>query len=469
MKTDVIEKIKHIETTYLIEDIEYAGVKLWPFIRNDIFMAYYYSDQSIDISVTEKQSKLRRVFKALKLTSFLTMFKTGAAIIFTDDVGMKKYKGRYIDRIMQGLFDLERKTIPVITKLCSAEVVSITKYVHSDIIIIFITLFSFFSPVKQEKIFGESILQGIIRELNITFDYLKNIKLVVGGLKFYNVYFKAIKPSKIYINSYYDCYRMPAYYIAKDRHIPVIEMQHGEINDKHTAYISFKSFDSNPYPDYLLVFGDRFKLGVSEHIYRKNSVFTVGSYYINLMCRELDVNKRLFAKKYGLLKDKIIITVASQYDIDRDILTFVEQAAKLDSCLFFIFIPRFVKDYHRSYKNDSIVIETELDVYQCMQNSHITSAVLSTCAIESLTFGTPVVLMNIDGLAQFSYGEFFKGFLSVLYADSPEDFIEKIQQAIQFDRNVVREEGNLFFADNYEERLKKALFEIEKNYAEKIE
>ena len=234
-------------------------------------------------------------------------------------------------------------------------------------------------------------------------------------------------------------------------------MQHGVINGQHIAYTSFKSFDITPYPDYLLVFGDRFKLEISKNIYYKDSVFTVGSYYIDLMRQEADTNKCLFEKKYGFLKDKIIITVASQYDIDKAILTFVEQTAKLDSRLFFVFVPRFVKDYHRSYKNDRIVIETELDIYQCMQNSHVTSAVLSTCAIESLAFGTPVVLMDIDGLAQFAYGKFFEGILSVLYAPKPEGFIGKINEAVQFDRNVVREEGNLFFADNHEERLKKVL------------
>ena len=467
MKTDVIEKIKHIETTYPVENIEYAGIKLWPFFRNSIFTLYYYSDQDVTTPVVNKHSKIKRGFKALKLTSLSAMFKKDAAIIFTDDVGMKKHNGMYIDRIMQVFFDLETRSLPIIIKLFPDNVISVAKYVHSDFIAAIIMAFSFFFPIKQRKLVGVSVLQNIIDDLSIEFAYRKNIKLIIAALKFYNIYFAVIRPSKIYIDCYYDILRMPAYYIAKKRHIPTIEMQHGVINDQHIAYTSFKSFDSNPYPDYLLVFGDRFKLDVSENIYRKDSVFAVGSYYIDLMRQEADTNKRLFDKKYGSLKARLIITVASQSDMDKEILTFVEQVAKLDSRLFFIFIPRFVKDYHRSYKNDNITIETELDVYQCMQNSYVTSAVLSTCAIESLAFGTPVVLMDIDGVARFMYGSFFEGIQSVLYASRPDEFIEKVNKAVHFDRNVVQEEGNLFFVDNHKKRLKQALSDIESNYANK--
>lgn len=463
MKTDVIEKIKYIETHYPVEIIEYNGIKLWPFLRNSIFTLYYYSGEAPEANEAQKKNKLWRLFTALKETSLTQMLKKQSVIIFTDDLEIKKHNDEYIDRIMQCVFAIETRQIPVIVKRLSYNV-PIKYYVQSDLIAGFIVLFSKLLHFKQKAFQGEEIVKNIIHDLGIQFNYEKIVRLIIGGINFYYIYFELIKPSKIYVNCYYDIMRMPAFYVAKLKHIPVIEMQHGVINSHHTAYTSFKSFDPNPYPDYLLVFGDRFKLDVSEHIYHKNSIFTVGSYYIDLMRQEVEINKHLFEKKYGFLKDKIIITVASQYDIDRDILTFVEQVTKLDSRLFFVFIPRFVKGYHRSYKNDSIVIETELNVYQCMQNSHITSAVLSTCAIESLAFGTPVILMDIGGLAKFVYGEFFKGIVSVLYVSEPKDFVEKVDQAIQLDRNIIRREGSWFFADNYEERLKKALTIIdEKN------
>lgn len=462
MKTDVIEKIKHIETTYPVEDIEYAGIKLWPFFRNSIFTLYYYSDETTETNETQKLSKVLRFLTAFKETSLLRMLKKQSVLVFTDDMEIKRRNDGYADRIMQCVFTAETNLTPIIVKRLQFNV-PIKYYVQSDFIAGFIVLFSKLLHFKRKKFQGEEILRNIIQELNVQFDYKKDFRLIIGGLDFYRIYFCLVKPCKIYVNCYYDIMRMPAFYVAKQKRIPVIEMQHGVINDHHIAYTSFKCFDVNPYPDYLLVFGDRFKLEVSENIYHKGSVLTVGSYYIDLMRQEVNANKCLFEKKYGFLKDKIIITVASQYDMDKAILTFAEQAAELDGHLFFVFIPRFVKDYHRCYKNDNIAIETELNVYQCMQNSHVTSAVLSTCAIESLAFGTPVVLMDIDGVARFMYGSFFEGIQSGLYASRPDEFIEKVNKAVHFDRNVVKEEGNLFFADNHEERLKKVLAVIGQN------
>ena len=465
-KCDVLEKIQYIENKYPVETIAYKNIKLWPFIRASLFDLYYCSDQKVKDrrGGRNRLSNIVRLFRSIRYTSLPLLFNRYASIIFTDDVGMKNHAGIYIDRTMEGIFAVENRIIPVVIKILPPEVISVVSYIHSDFFALLIRCFSYCLTIRKNHIRAESVLMDILSELQIQFDFYKYIRIINAALCFYNMWFAVIKPKKIYINCYYDILRMPAFFIAKKRNVPVIEIQHGSITTE-PAYKAFKYVAPNPYPNYLLVFGDRFKLGVSDNIYHKDCVFTVGSYYIDLMRQEVDINKRLFEKKYGFLKDKIIITVASQYDIDRDILTFVEQAARLDSRLFFIFIPRFVKDYHHNYKNDGIVIETELDVYQCMQNSHITSAVLSTGAIESLAFGTPVVLMNIDGLARFSYGEFFKGFLSVLYANCSEEFIEKINEAIQFDRNVVREEGRLFFADNHQERLKKALTIIdEKKY-----
>jgi len=66
MKTDVIEKIKYIETHYPVEIIEYNGIKLWPFLRNNIFTLYYYSGEAPEANEAQKKNKLWRLFTALK-------------------------------------------------------------------------------------------------------------------------------------------------------------------------------------------------------------------------------------------------------------------------------------------------------------------------------------------------------------------------------------------------------------------
>ncbi|QOW61716.1 hypothetical protein [Treponema pedis] len=460
-KLDVLKKLKYIEEKYPVETINYRNIKIWPFIRCSIFNIYYFSDEVANTTVGNiTETKIQRVFSALKLTSIVTFFKKHAVIVFTDDVGMKNFHGEYIDRIMQGIFSEELSALPVVTKIHSQEVISLNKYVHADFLSFFIKLFSWFLPIKKNQISGGNILKNIISELEIQFDFFKYLKTINGALYFYSMWFSMIKPRKIYVNCYYDLLRMPAFFVAKQACIPIIEVQHGSITSE-PAYKAFKAISEHPYPNYLFVFGDRFKYGVSKHIYERDAIFSTGSYYIDLMLQDKNRNSELFHKKYPNLKDKIIITVASQYDIDREILDFTMQTASMDKRFFFIFIPRFIKDYHKKFKHANISIETELDVYQCMQNSHITSAVVSTCAVESLAFGTPTVLINIGGLAVFNYADFFSEIHSVLYADTPDEYVQQIYKAIAFDRVSVAEEGKLFFADNYSERLKDAIIKIE--------
>lgn len=464
MKTDVIEKIRYIETHYPVETIECNGIKLWPFLRPNMFTIYYYSDQDSNPAAMKRCSPIRRAWEAITTTSLKVMFKKNAAFVFTDDVGVKKYNGIYIDRIMQGVFDAESETIPCLIKLMPKAIIAKNEYINSDFIILITKLIGAFCKTKSADIKNIYVLDDIIAYLKIDFNYSKYLRFFKSLLYFYSWYFNIIKPSKIYVNCYYDFWRLPAFFVAKQMQIPVIEVQHGLINSSHIAYTGFKNITPNPYPAYLFVFGDKFKFFISEYVYLNENVFTVGNYYVNLMLKAKEKNVELFNKKYSDVKNKIIITVVSQHDIDEKIFDFIKHVAAIDERFFFIFIPRFVKDYHLHFKHNNIAIEMELDVYQCMQNSHITTAVVSTCAVESLAFGTPVVLLNIDGLAAFNYSSFFSEISSVLYADTPDEYIKQIYKAVNFDKNSVMEEGKLFFVDNYTQRLQNAIAKISDKY-----
>ncbi len=455
MKTDLIEKMKYIETTYPVEDIECKGIKLWPFLRTGIFATYSHSDKENNSPSIKKKSKIKLFFEVMTMTSFFTLFKRNAAVIFTDDVGVKKNENIYVDTTMQGIFNVEIKNIPVFKKFSNKKVVPMPKYVHHTFFYIFIYLKMCFFKIEKAKIYSVDVLEIIIKELGIDIDYLKQIKIALSALSFYKFYFRLIKPIAIYVNCYYDILRMPAFYVAKKMGIPVIEQQHGIIAKRHYAYTSFVEIVDNPYPDCIFVYGNYYINQISHFIYNKRSIFPVGNYYIDLMRKQINANRSIFNEKYHFEKNRIIITVASQYDVDKETLSFVEKASDLDDNLYFIFIPRFVKDYHKTYQHDRIIIEDELDVYKCMQNSFITSTVYSTCAIESLAFGTPVVLININNLSKFGYEDFFGSIKSVFYADTPEEYVRLVYQALELDRNIVEADGKTYFSEGYMDNVKK--------------
>ncbi len=185
MKTDLIQKMKYIETTYPVEDIEYKGLKIWPFLRAQIFSTYFFLDSDERL---KPKTKFQMLIEALSMTSIRTILKKNAVVIFTDDVGVKKNNGEYIDRIMQGFFDFENKTIPIFIKLFSKKISPMKKYVNINFYSCFIYVINLFCPVRKKNILGLLILENIIRDLNINFDYLKSIKIIVSGIKLYNLY-----------------------------------------------------------------------------------------------------------------------------------------------------------------------------------------------------------------------------------------------------------------------------------------
>jgi predicted glycosyltransferase len=242
--------------------------------------------------------------------------------------------------------------------------------------------------------------------------------------------------------------REAASYAAKEMKIPVIELQHGVISNGHLAYITYVNIEPNPYPDYLFCFGEEFKKFVSPFICEVKNIFVTGNYYIDYIKRNKNKNKELFNKKYSHINSQVIITVASQSMFVDAELEFLEKILEFRKNIYFIYVLREITPKLTCYLHKNISIETELDIYQCMQNSHITSTVYSTCAVESLVFGTPVILMNIQNWARFTYSEFFSPSDAVFYANTPEEYISYITFAINKDRKQIASDATRYYAEN---------------------
>ena len=459
MKTDVIEKIKYIETHYPVETIEYDGIKLWPFFRTYLYTKYYYSDMPVGAGHISA-GFLRRFIRAIRFSSIKYLFIRKAALLYTDTGEVRLVDGIYVDKTAAAVIEIEEKIVPILSIYGNIEKFAFKKFILLDFFAVIILPFSVF--FCKRNIENQALLELILADLGIFDNYKNNLRRILTFIWFYTLYFKLIKPKIIYLNCYYDFHKLSISCAAKQLRIPVVELQHGLISETHYAYRTYAQIEPSPYPDYLLCFGEYFKRIVSPEIYRQQHIFPVGSYYIDRMRSQVEQNYSLFMEKYAEKKDKIIVTVASQFDIDDLILEFVESIANSSNEFYFIYIPRMLTDAHKKYKHEAISIETTLNVYQCMQNSAITSAVVSTCAVESLAFGTPVVLMNIKDLALFTYRSFFSNIQSVFYANTPTEYIESVYTALQLDRKIIQQEGNLFFADNYDERLKDALAKIDK-------
>jgi hypothetical protein len=464
MKNDLRIKIKHVELEYPVETIEYSGIKIWPFIRSELFKSYF-SSGDFQVSTNDSQtsvfSKIKRIFLTLRTTSLSTLFKKKSAVLFTDDgSGLRYLNGKLTDIFAISVLTHEKDLIPIVRKERTPSITAFLHYINNEF---FSILTNFYLLIKRnitKKIINKQILTKIISDLQIEFDLDKYLSRVLSFLAVFRLYFNIIKPKKVFLVCYCGIEKMAASYIAKTMNIPVIELQHGVISNEHYSYITKINITPNPYPNYLLCFGEGFKKFVSHFICKQENIFVTGNHYIDFLRKTKDRN--LFSKKYSNNNSQLLVTVAGQSEFDNLILEFIGEILKFRQDIYFIYVPRDLIPELIRFSHANISIETELSIYQCMQNSHITSTVYSSCAVESLALGTPVILINIQKAAKVFYSDFFLPSDAVFYADTPEEYVSHITAALNRNREQIALDALYYYADNSRERTAKALETINK-------
>ena len=466
---DVCEKIKFVETSFRLEDISYDGIKLWPFLRSSIYSYYYYSGDDFLKNNIQKPftvfEKIRLAVVAFYETSFSLFFYRNADFLLTscgDRCAPKHLDGKRVHRIVQCLVQTE-KVIPV--DKANGDVVPVfKKYIHPVVFEILARLFctSKFCPSLLE---GKDILVQVLNALNLPEDCLNLTEfciLLQRRIKFYRKLFKFLNTKRLFIICYYSWEKMFAIYAAKTLGIPTIEFQHGTVY-KHLAYYCAKKIVPNCYPDYFLAYGKAWKEFLKDSIFDYEKILPIGNYYMDVLKDRGDINSRLFKEKYSGIKGKIVITVASQIDIDREILSYCEMLAESMPNAIFLFKPREPEPYYKDIKNSRIIVEYDFDVYQCIQNSAVTLAVGSTCAAESIFLGVPVLLVNIKGMAQRNAELLGKNDSYRIVPDyDVSAAVRAVEELVSIDRNTVEDRGKHFFAENHKALLAKALESVGK-------
>jgi predicted glycosyltransferase len=465
------KKISDIEQKYHVDTIEYEGIKIWPFIRWDICENYCYSDMRQTMLHRNKiMSYIKALLRMLITVSPKVLFLRRAVVLFTSDINseLRNINGKTIDIFAASVIEYEKKIIPIVTKKNPRYTTAFDNYINNYLLWVLVKLRLWTRRPSAVKINNRRVLSEIISELGIKYNINKKILQIYSLVVIFRRYFAFIKPVKLFIVCYYGLDRMAASYVAKEMDIPVIELQHSVILNNLFPYVTNIDIQKNPYPDYFFCFGEGFKKRISSYICKHENVLISGQYYIDFIKKNKNKNKKLFFEKYSHVNSRVIITVAGIDKIDFEMLYFIEQISGLCPEIYFIYIPRTVTLRHVRYSHINVSIETDLDVYQCMQNSHIMSTVYSSCAVESLALGTPVILINIHNEARFFYDDFFSSSDAVFYADTPEEYVLHIVTALNKKREQISLDAEYYYVDNPKERTGKALEIINKKYLSSI-
>lgn len=468
IRKQVHDQIQHIETTYSVSSIKYDGEPLWPYLR---IMVYFSLSERSSLTSTGDHSpehrisfdnKFARLFKDCRSTNFALMFHRCDNILFTDMLETRTYNGKPIDKIANLIINQCGSCVPVVIQTPERKS-AYNQFISFDLMTVFSGIRKRFVFMKQDRLSGGEVYEQIIKDYDIcTYGSLQSIiRTIIATKSVYHKLFNHINPKLIFINCYYDLHKMAAIEEAKAMGITTVELQHGVIDNEHMAYNSFVTIKDNPYPDYLFCFGEKYAEHISNSIYSRNRIKIVGSYYIDLMKKAKIRNKEIFDKKYSISSEQKVITFASQTNTDNESLELMKSLADDYKDVFIIYIPRVIEDYHNNIDTDNFVIEKDLDVYQCMQNSACTMTVYSTCAIESLCFGTPVILYNYEDMAKETY-KFLDGdgcdFIQM--AGSIEEIKQKLDKIVYTDKEKIIRHGNRYYAGNHEDRIKIALCEL---------
>ena len=310
-------------------------------------------------------------------------------------------------------------------------------------------------PIKKGKLCGLDILESIIHELDLSYDYKKQVSFLIQGIAFYKKWLKKTMPKRIILTCYYDM-KVSAVYAAKLLNIPTYEIQHGAISKQSFQYIIEKDYDRNCYPDKMLCFGESVKKILSNGgIYTREQLIPVGSYYLTIAEENVEQNKVLFEEKYNLNKNTIKVAVIGQYTIEDALICNLIKLLKRNNRICCIYLPRPYNHKIDKYISSSFFVENELNIYQVLQNVDVAIGVYSTSVLESLAIGTPVALLNINNMAEDFFEDLFSEIHSVCFVQDGniDDLENAIENMADYSREDVKNEGRMFYENDYRNKI----------------
>lgn len=255
-----------------------------------------------------------------------------------------------------------------------------------------------------------------------------------------------VKPKLILEVCSYNLSSRALTYAAKRRGIPVIEIQHGVINEYHAGYIYRHKIVEDDIPDGILVYGEAYKdiLLKESTLFKPERIDVVGNYYIETVKNSPQVPEveELRIKASG--RPVALITTQPIYLAE----AYSEAVVSLKKEGFFVIIkphPSEHEDKYLSFRGERVFL-SDISVFELLKIADVHLTISSTCAIDALQFSVPTIVLDYED--EQRHLRFLEGFSGILFQDA------SLSEA--FDR-CIDEKVNLtddrFMANNSRERL----------------
>lgn len=447
------ELIKEIENNYAVEDIKISRwgktFQIYPWVKGRLFIASTLSD---DLHLKKSFGIYWKQFKSM-FYGWWNVFRKYETWIFTNSSERRLIDGKYTDK----LFDYYaansgRKSLLIETKFpkgYSRRKVA-SKYVMSKSILFFLETIYTKLFLRNVKIDNIEELNKIKERLGISdVDLSYNYKKCLAQYKVMKLWlFLFPKPKEVLLSVGYTNFGY--IHAFKEARIPVIEFQHGLINENHQGYTYFKEFSEYYFPDKLMTFG---KVEVSHiknsKINFKNGVFSLGNF---ILANKIDSFKNVIHDE-----SRIKVAVTLQDGILSEKIIEHLNGLKYSRAKFYLKPRNTPVEYYNSKFNfnENVCIVDNIDTYDLILSCDFHLTVYSTCAVESLVLGRPTIFYNIKGLSIEHFYEMLPPSKFVHYIENNDELIKLLEICPNnINPKLIQEEFSYLVDNNYKASIR---------------
>lgn len=418
MNKNDIKKFLEVESNPHILDFcfKFKNLLIWPFERFNLLV--YALEREYKAKVPHHQInpfkllKIFQIFKYLILVFFRNPFfhfrkrRKIEYMYFTSGVHNVNIGGNYINKHIGHLARVYSENSMIIEQSENYYIFPFRTFnnlSYVDSFYILSNVISLFFPAsKQDKIsikkFIDYINKNNVCELSDDYkekvykDLIKKSKSVRIAYRLFYLLFRLFKPKLILWDG--ACYGYKGYIIkiAKELNIKTAEYQHGLINENHLAYNFNKNISNSEIykeylPDYILLFGEYWKKGISSPVKK----IVVGNPYLDQIGRNY---------LRGINNEIQIILIASGGMIPVTFDALLDEMYPLmDGKYKIIFRPHpserdEVLIKYKSLNIFNIEIDVERDFYRSIMKSDFLISDYSTVLYEALYFDKIVFAVN---------------------------------------------------------------------------
>lgn len=444
-----IDWIDKIEKEYNVKGITYDGIMVWPILRPYVMSSLFFH------KLGEKKKRQTKIDQKT-LTLFIKhlfyglqhLFRKKKYFMFSSSERRKPLKGVYHDRVLEGVAKLtgkqglyfenpypigHYKSVPT-ENLVSESINYALSFCLSKI---------FF---RKSKVKGKEVWEKVEEDLKISLNIQQVIQKFLGQKLWMGLLIRYHKPKAAFV---VNSATLAGYiYAFKSQKIPVVELQHGVINSTHPSYNVSIDLGKSTFPDFLCVYGEYVKKIFNQKNYfieRKN-VLKIGYYFFDELKKEKIVDER-FEQLSRPYKRKVCVSLLDT--TEDEMIKFVNSASNIDSDTFYALLPRTKKDYSNVELHKNIKIIDWLTTYEVILLCDIHSTINSSCALEAPVLGVRNVLINLNGSAKRYYSDILIDEQLTLFADTPEEFVDKIKSLGELDRDEIVKRASFLNEQNH--------------------